>query len=318
MNDKLSAFESSKASKKFVSETHLGGELTGWVVHEHKRLTKSNSHIDRYWFSPKTRKKLRSKVEVERFMSYLKEYGSDHEEEAWQMKAHLKNVSALVRNKRDSTVVTEEVPSNATKRKKTRLSRDVGKGTKKKTTASSSKSRKASNGDDEYSYGGELQPQSTSSYPRRNLRKRKRSQTIQESKQVVSPPKKRQNIIFAEAALAAFREYQVRMATEKPDPTSAFDLDTIAQPKERCSNIVSKGCKGIKSSKRVNAMPPRRGKKRNISESKAVTLEVNCINKEKGVRGQPSPSTTMSGVSYNVPEVAESKDSDESLLELTV
>ena len=45
--------------------------LKGWIMHYHKRPNPTNRHIDKYWFSP-TGKKMRSTVEVNKFLNALK------------------------------------------------------------------------------------------------------------------------------------------------------------------------------------------------------------------------------------------------------
>jgi hypothetical protein len=45
--------------------------LKGWIMHYHKRPNPTNRHIDKYWFSP-TGKKMRSTVEVNKFLNVLK------------------------------------------------------------------------------------------------------------------------------------------------------------------------------------------------------------------------------------------------------
>ena len=54
----------------------------GWVLEEVKRSTGA---IDRYWYSPLTSKKFRSRIELSLFKAILKEVGESNEEEAWKI-----------------------------------------------------------------------------------------------------------------------------------------------------------------------------------------------------------------------------------------
>lgn len=57
-----------------------GGWPDGWVKKLFERKGGSTKgHRDKYWFSPKTEKKLRSIVEVKKFIKYLEECNGDED-----------------------------------------------------------------------------------------------------------------------------------------------------------------------------------------------------------------------------------------------
>ncbi|KAG7340564.1 methyl-CpG binding domain containing protein [Nitzschia inconspicua] len=62
-----------------------GGWPTGWIKRLYERKGgASKGHMDRYWYTPKHRYKLRSMVEVGRFMTALQQCNGD-EEAAWKL-----------------------------------------------------------------------------------------------------------------------------------------------------------------------------------------------------------------------------------------
>mmetsp|Transcript_8728 Transcript_8728/g.8296 ORF Transcript_8728/g.8296 Transcript_8728/m.8296 type:complete len:182 (-) Transcript_8728:327-872(-) len=64
-----------------VSEGPAGADLpTGWTVKIYQRMSgHSKGHLDQYWFSPTTKKKMRSRVEIARFLVCLKNHEGDEE-----------------------------------------------------------------------------------------------------------------------------------------------------------------------------------------------------------------------------------------------
>ncbi len=74
-----------RKSKNFSEELFADDLPSGWILHIHDRsMTQDRKHIDRYWFSPKTGKRLRSKPELNRFFAHLKSANGD-EDIAWAM-----------------------------------------------------------------------------------------------------------------------------------------------------------------------------------------------------------------------------------------
>ena len=58
----------------------------GWIVRGFQRQSGAyEGHIDKYWYSPKSKKRFRSKAEIKRFLPLLKKYKGD-EEKAHKMK----------------------------------------------------------------------------------------------------------------------------------------------------------------------------------------------------------------------------------------
>lgn len=58
----------------------------GWIVRGFQRQSGAyEGHIDKYWYSPKLKKRFRSKAEIKRFLPLLKKYKGD-EEKAYKMK----------------------------------------------------------------------------------------------------------------------------------------------------------------------------------------------------------------------------------------
>jgi len=73
---------SKKVGPELVSEGPAGTELPdGWTTKIFRRKSgKSKGHTDQYWYSAKTQKKMRSKVEIKRFLSCLESSNGDEEE----------------------------------------------------------------------------------------------------------------------------------------------------------------------------------------------------------------------------------------------
>ena len=72
----------SNLSKRLTNHRYEEDDGTlpdGWVLDKVKR--QNSNHIDRYWYT-RTKKKLRSRVEVEMFLKLIKRYGN--EEAAWE------------------------------------------------------------------------------------------------------------------------------------------------------------------------------------------------------------------------------------------
>mmetsp|Transcript_26919 Transcript_26919/g.48952 ORF Transcript_26919/g.48952 Transcript_26919/m.48952 type:complete len:147 (-) Transcript_26919:154-594(-) len=62
-----------------------GGWPKGWIKTLVKRQGGATvGHMDRYWYSPKTKKKFRSMTEIKRFFAALAQAGDD-EDEAWSI-----------------------------------------------------------------------------------------------------------------------------------------------------------------------------------------------------------------------------------------
>jgi len=60
-----------------------GGWPPGWIKQIVERQNGASAgHTDRYWYSPQTKRKFRSMVEIKRFLAHLKESGGD-EGAAW-------------------------------------------------------------------------------------------------------------------------------------------------------------------------------------------------------------------------------------------
>lgn len=111
---------SARLLKNFHEETVDKEMPQGWIVHLHKRQTTGpKEHIDRYWFSPNTGKKLRSRVEIERFLSHLKDTGGD-EEQAYNL---LKGKSSKKR---------KAVPTSVEKTKRVKKKKVIAAEPKKK------------------------------------------------------------------------------------------------------------------------------------------------------------------------------------------
>mmetsp|Transcript_15324 Transcript_15324/g.19431 ORF Transcript_15324/g.19431 Transcript_15324/m.19431 type:complete len:356 (+) Transcript_15324:101-1168(+) len=74
-----------KESKNFTEEMFPEDLPSGWILHIHDRSrTSRTKHLDRYWFTPKTGKRLRSRPELDRFLDHLKTAKGD-EDVAWAM-----------------------------------------------------------------------------------------------------------------------------------------------------------------------------------------------------------------------------------------
>mmetsp|Transcript_18653 Transcript_18653/g.21553 ORF Transcript_18653/g.21553 Transcript_18653/m.21553 type:complete len:226 (-) Transcript_18653:33-710(-) len=78
--EKEAILTKSKKHKNFKEEKKAEDMPEGWILHIHKRP----KHIDRYWFTPKTCKRLRSRPEVKRFLECLKKCNDD-EDRAWDL-----------------------------------------------------------------------------------------------------------------------------------------------------------------------------------------------------------------------------------------
>lgn len=60
-------------------------DVKGWILHIHERKkARGGKHFDRYWYTPKTGKKMRSNPEVSRFLGHLKSTHGD-EDKAWEL-----------------------------------------------------------------------------------------------------------------------------------------------------------------------------------------------------------------------------------------
>jgi hypothetical protein len=74
-----------RSLKHFTEERILTDNgLEGWILHIHNRQTEPGlrPHLDRYWYTPQTGKKMRSKPEVDKFRECLKATNGD-ENKAW-------------------------------------------------------------------------------------------------------------------------------------------------------------------------------------------------------------------------------------------
>jgi len=60
----------------------------GWTVQYHRRSDRNR--VDRYWFSPRTKKRFRSKVGVAMFIKKCEEVGGDEERALSAIKSHLR------------------------------------------------------------------------------------------------------------------------------------------------------------------------------------------------------------------------------------
>lgn len=76
----------SRLLKSFFEEKFPEDMPPGWVLHIHKRKLGNNKreHFDRYWYTPKTGKRLRSKISVKRFLDHYQTSNGD-EDIAWQL-----------------------------------------------------------------------------------------------------------------------------------------------------------------------------------------------------------------------------------------
>jgi len=75
----VSTFEKEIPSDKFPE---------GWTVQYHRRSDRNR--VDRYWFSPRTKKRFRLKVGVTMFIKKCKEVGEDEEQAFSAIKSHLR------------------------------------------------------------------------------------------------------------------------------------------------------------------------------------------------------------------------------------
>ena len=127
-----------KLLKNFYEEKFTGTEDVflpdGWILHIHKRPKDDHGKIqfDRYWYTPKTGKKMRSKLEVQRFLGCLDAANGD-EDNAWSLfkgrkvKSLQNKKSSLVNNTSGGAKPKAEggpptISSNAVKSKKKDLS----------------------------------------------------------------------------------------------------------------------------------------------------------------------------------------------------
>lgn len=60
-----------------VREKVLDGSLEGWILHE---IPRSQTRLDKYWYSPQKNKQFRSRIGVEKFIDILNEVGKDNED----------------------------------------------------------------------------------------------------------------------------------------------------------------------------------------------------------------------------------------------
>ncbi len=114
------------------SQKNLDLLLTpGWILHIHETTGENSNRkrIYRFWFSPKTKRRFRSRVEVRKFITILKEVGSENEDDAWKkfMKGkvggrkrrkatYTRTLRGNKRNRRKNGVsLTSSSPSSATR-----------------------------------------------------------------------------------------------------------------------------------------------------------------------------------------------------------
>ena len=88
-NDSKSVSSASKGGRKPPHEVYCKPAPEfgkGWIVRGFQRQSGAyEGHIDKYWYSPKLKKRFRSKAEIKRFLPLLKKYKGD-EEKAYKMK----------------------------------------------------------------------------------------------------------------------------------------------------------------------------------------------------------------------------------------
>mmetsp|Transcript_18652 Transcript_18652/g.21552 ORF Transcript_18652/g.21552 Transcript_18652/m.21552 type:complete len:180 (-) Transcript_18652:253-792(-) len=129
--EKEAILTKSTKHKHFKEEKKAEDMPEGWILHIHKR---PKGHIDRYWFTPKTCKRLRSRPEVKRFLECLKKCNDD-EDRAWDLfKGQKSPKSTPVTSKRKSSrstskakEKTETKNTSSTTRKKAKLNPTNGK-----------------------------------------------------------------------------------------------------------------------------------------------------------------------------------------------
>ena len=118
----------SRLHKGFFEEKFPEDMPPGWVLHIHKRKYSNNKkeHIDRYWYTPKTGKRLRSKPEVKRFLDHYQTSNGD-EDIAWQLfkggdKKTLKIASKLQKRKRGTPASEVDSSTRADRSRRRRIS----------------------------------------------------------------------------------------------------------------------------------------------------------------------------------------------------
>jgi hypothetical protein len=123
--------------KNFYEEKVAEGMPQGWMMHVHKRPIKNGSkrHFDYYWFSPKTGKRLRSKVEVQRFLAHLETSNGDEDIAFMRLKGvNTKSLTSPKRETRKRNSKSSNGENGRSLRKRRRLS--AGRTTKSSTTVS--------------------------------------------------------------------------------------------------------------------------------------------------------------------------------------
>ncbi len=180
----------------FVKETIDGG----WTL-EMRRRPKSNI-FDRYWYSPLTNKKFRSRVEVDLFKSILAEVGESNEDEAY----------GVFQQRRGNKKRSLKSPPGSSIKKKKKHEKDSSLNSSNSSNSSSSSI--------------------TKKYPRKQRKTRKNN--IREAKQsnacgnIDSTRVRRQ---CASALVKLFEQSELDATTKQLPPTSAYMYDISSEPK---------------------------------------------------------------------------------------
>ena len=289
----VSQLEASRNNPNFHSERILDN---GWILHLHNRDYINNNsskvkhtHTDRYWFSPKTHKKIRSRVELEKFMNIMNDIGEDNEELAWErFKSSTTTTKVSPENKKQkrntktSTASKNDSSNVLTTNTKTPKKKTVRKGSK----GNSNKSRKidddSSCDESENEYYTNLnnnRDENPTPIREFSFRQRKPRHNIDEAKQIMLTPEQRNEILFAEAVVTAVDEHQHRMKSLKHDPYSAFYFQKdllCAEPKtNHCDEApLSKG-RRVKTSSLKEAKLSKQQNDSFVSENK-LNAESKC------------------------------------------
>lgn len=213
-----------------VREKILDGSLEGWVLHE---IPRSRNRIDKYWYSPQTKKKFRSRIGVEKFKDILNEVGKDNEDIA------MKRFQLYQKEKKEKKVYGSTAQ---TSRKKTIPIESAKKSLEEKQTVHSDVVAVVvelndeewkdllDNDNDATNENQKKRKSITTNHPSTSFEKAQKIQKceeaamchIQEEKQITLPPEERKRMLFAEAIISAVDEYELREAISEPDPFSAF------------------------------------------------------------------------------------------------
>ena len=213
------------------TEKNLEG---GWVLEERKRAQKN--HIDRYWFSPLTKKKLRSRVELDLFKSILEEVGISNEEEAWGIflekrgKNKRKGSSSSTKTT-TTTTITTTTKSPSPKNKK-RKSADKNNDDDDDSTYKASTKIGKNNGRRQTPYPKRIRKRviNEAKLPQQIIHPIPNQRQLRQQKQQKQQPKKEMTQLeihqkFAATILSKIEEYEKNAKKDPLSPTNAFLYD---------------------------------------------------------------------------------------------